>query len=163
MSSSWLWSWFRCDLASVIVERAQLQTEKLSDGYFWLVLSHNWNISAAIVYLSLPSSERSNQTTVDCPDGGCEEYEQNVWSMFPCCSSDGRTEGIEAAPTQSLQSQRKFRCTVASKVTVVLHLALAKQRQRSLLRMDPTRLSGEVVRFLTRLTETVLSENAMSA
>ena len=47
------------------------------------------------------------EPTVDRPEDGCEHHEQNIWSLFPCCSSSGRSEGIEVASTQSLQSQCK--------------------------------------------------------
>lgn len=80
------------------------------------------NVSAAIkrsllarsAARSLPSRltflvQLENTLAANCPDGGgCEEHEQNVRSVLQRSSPDDRTEGITAAPTQSLQSRCKF-------------------------------------------------------
>lgn len=62
-------------------ERALLQTEKLPDGYCWLVLVHSLNISAVIVYLSL--YRRASAGPVKSDDCGLSQW--RLWGVWTKC------------------------------------------------------------------------------
>lgn len=51
-----------------------------------------------------------------CPDGGCEEREQDVRSVFPRRPAGGPAEGSEADPAQSLQSRGELTADTGSLV-----------------------------------------------